>query len=127
MPKAQEDFSWEADAFSFEFELGLAPEFEVNLQPKKAITQYKIVADKKMLDDQASNIQESYGKIISQVEIAENSNVTGTFVNEEKEIEKKSTFKLKSIKGKPNLKKLVGGKVGDVITLKTNGLFILSF
>jgi len=123
LPKAQEDFSWEADAFSFEFELGLAPEFEVNLQPKKAITQYKIVADKKMLDDQASNIQESYGKIISQVEIAENSNVTGTFVNEEKEIEKKSTFKLKSIKGKPNLKKLVGGKVGDVITLKTKGLF----
>jgi len=123
LPKVQEDFSWEANAFSFEFELGLAPEFEVSLQPKKAIAQYKIVADKKMLDDQASNIQESYGKIISQVEIAENSNVTGTFVNEEKEIEKKSTFKLKSIKGKANLKKFVGGKVGDVITLKTKGLF----
>jgi len=123
LPRTQEDFSWEADAFSFEFELGLAPEFEVNLQPKKAITQYKIVADKKMLDDQASNIQDSYGKIISQVEIAENSNVTGTFINEEKEIEKKSTFKLKSIKGKANLKKFVGGKVGDVILLKSKGLF----
>ena len=123
LPKAQEDFSWEAEAFSFEFELGLAPEFEVNLKPKKAITQYKIVADKKMLDGQATNIQESYGKIISQVEVAENSNVTGTFVNEEKEIEKKSTFKLASIKGKPNLKKFVGSKVGDLIKLKTKGLF----
>lgn len=123
LPKAQDDFSWEADAFSFEFELGLAPEFEVNLQPKKAITQYKITADKKMLDDQAANIQESYGKIISQIEIADNSNVTGTFVNEEKEIEKKSTFKMSDIKGKPNLKKFVGGKAGDVITVKTKGLF----
>jgi len=123
LPKAQEDFSWEADAFSFEFELGLAPEFEVNLKPKKAITQYKIVADKKMLDGQATNIQESYGKIISQVEVAENSNVTGTFVNEEKGIEKKSTFKLASIKGKPNLKKFIGSKVGDLIKLKTKGLF----
>lgn len=123
LPKTRDDFSWESDKFSFEFELGLAPEFEVNLQPKKAITQYKIVADKKMLDDQVVNIKESYGKIITQAEVAENSNVTGTFVNEEKEIDKKSTFKLKDIKGKTNHKKLIGAKVGEILTLKTKGLF----
>ena len=123
LPKSQDDFSWDADTFSFEFELGLTPEFEVNLQPKKAITQYKIIADKKMLDGQAANILERYGKIISQTEVAENSNVTGTFVNTKKKIEKKSTFKLDSIKGKTNTKKLIGAKVGDVVTLKTKGLF----
>jgi len=123
LPKVQEDFSWDTEAFSFEFEVGLAPEFEVNLQPKKAITQYKIVADKKMLDDQTTNMQESYGKIISQSVIAENSNVTGTFFNEEKEIDKKSTFKLDKIKGKVNIKMFVGAKVGDVILLKTKNLF----
>ncbi len=123
LPKAQEDFSWDTDAFSFEFEVGLVPEFEVNLQPKKAITQYKIVADKKMLDDQTTNMKESYGKIISQTEVAGNSNITGTFFNEEKEIEKKSTFKLDKIKGKANVKMFVGAKVGDVIVLKTKGLF----
>ncbi|MBJ2176105.1 trigger factor [Aureibaculum sp. A20] len=123
LPKTQEDFSWDADQFSFEFELGLAPQFEVNLQPKKAIMSYKIVADKKMLNDQIENIQERYGKMISQTEIAENSNITGTFVNEEKEIEKKSTFKLDKVKGKTNKKLFVGAKVGDVITLKTKGLF----
>src|SRR5210317_1706281 len=47
LPKMKEDFSWDEDQFSFEFELGLAPEFEVNLKPKKAITSYKIVADDK--------------------------------------------------------------------------------
>jgi len=123
LPKVQDDFSWDAEAFSFEFEVGLAPEFEVNLQPKKAIIQYKIVADKKMLADQTDNMQESYGKIISQSVVAENSNVTGTFFNEEKEIEKKSTFKLDKIKGKANLKMFVGAKVGDVIMLKTKNLF----
>lgn len=123
LPKAQDNFSWDANKFTFEFELGLAPEFEVNLQPKSAITHYKIVADKKMLDGQIDNILERYGKLITQEEIAENSNITGTFVNEEKQIDKKTSFKLDKIKGKPNAKKFIGAKVGDVIKLKTKGLF----
>ncbi len=123
LPKVQEDFSWDTEQFSFEFELGLSPEFEVNLKPKKAITKYKIVADKKMIDDQTANIQERYGKIISQKEVVEGANITGTFLNEEKEIEKKTTFKLDVIKGKPNAKKFLGTKAGDVIKLKTKGLF----
>jgi len=123
LPKMKEDFSWDADQFTFEFELGLSPEFEVNLKPKKAIIQYKIVADKKMLDEQVANIQERYGKMTSQKEVIENANVTGTFLNEEKEIEKKSTFKLDVIKGKSNQKKFLGAKSGEVIALKTKGLF----
>ncbi len=94
LPKMQDNFSWDEEKFSFEFELGLAPEFEVNLKPKKSISSYKIVADDKMINDQIENIREQYGKMITQVLIEKNSNVTGTFVNEEKEIEKKSTFKL---------------------------------
>ena len=123
LPKMQENFSWDEDQFSFEFELGLAPEFEVNLKPKKAINSYKIVADDKMIKNQIENIREQYGKMITQAAVEDNSNVTGTFVNEEKEIEKKSTFKLDKIKGKANLKKFVGSKVGDVIELKSKNLF----
>lgn len=123
LPKMQEDFSWDGDDFSFEFELGLAPEFEVNLNPKKAITSYKIVADKKMIDNQVANIREQYGKLITQAEIDEDSNVTGIFRNEEREIEKKSTFKMEKIKGKANVKKLKGLKVGDSVELKSKGLF----
>ncbi len=123
LPKMQEGFSWDGDQFCFEFELGLAPEFEVNLKPKKAISSYKIVADKKMINSQIENIREQYGKLITQTEVAENSNITGTFVNEEKEIEKKSTFKLEKIKGKSNIKKFVGAKIGDSIELKSKNLF----
>ena len=123
LPKVQDDFSWEGDRFSFEFELGLAPEFEVNLNPKKAITSYKIIADDKMIENQVRNIREQYGKLITQPEVEEQSNVTGTFVNEERGLEKKSTFKMEKIKGKANIKKFLGKKVGDVIELGSKNLF----
>jgi len=114
LPKTQEDFSWDKDKFTFEFELGLSPEFEVNLKPKKAITAYRIVADDKMINDQILNIREQYGKLITQKVVAENSNIT---------IYKKSTFKLDKIKGKPNIKKFTGKKVGDSVDLKSKNLF----
>ncbi len=123
LPKSQEDFSWDKDEFTFEFELGLAPEFEVNLSPKKAITAYKIIADDKMLETQINSIREQYGKLITQEEITENANITGTFSNEEKEIDKKSTFKLDKVKGKTNHKKFLGKKVGDIVELKSKNLF----
>ncbi|MCK0108539.1 trigger factor [Flavobacteriaceae bacterium S0825] len=123
LPKAQDDLNWDADNFTFEFELGLTPEFEVKLKGKKAITHYDIVADDKMIDDQVENIQKQYGKLISKNEVAENDEITGTFVNEEKEINNTTTLTLDKLKGKVNAKKFIGSKIGDVITLKTKGLF----
>ncbi len=123
LPKAQDDLDWNSDDFSFEFELGLAPQFEVKLKGKKAITQYKIVADDKMIDNQIKHIQKQYGKIVSQNEITENSEITGKFTNEDAGIDNVATFEVSKIKGKTNLKKFVGAKVGDVITVKTKNLF----
>ncbi len=123
LPKAQDDLNWDAEAFTFEFELGLAPEFEVELKSKAPITHYNIVADDKMIDDQIAHIQKQYGKIVSQEEVTETSEVTGTFTNEEKEIDNTVTLTLDKLKGKANPKKFIGAKVGDVITLKTKGLF----
>jgi len=123
LPKAQDDLDWDSDAFSFEFELGLAPEFDVNLKSKKAITHYNIVADDKMINNQIESIQKQYGKIISQKEAVKDSEITGTFTNEEKEIDNSTMITLDKLKGKTNPKKFIGAKVGDVITLKTKGLF----
>lgn len=123
LPKVQDDFSWDADKFSFEFELGLAPEFDVNLKSKKKVTQYNIVATEELIDKEVENIQSRYGKMSAKDAVTEVANVTGTFVNEEKEINKKSTISVKDIKGKTNLKKFVGAKAGDVLELKTKNLF----
>ena len=123
IPRMQEDFNWEADVFSFEFELGLAPQFDVDLKAKKKVTQYNIIATDELIDKEVENIQARYGTESSIEVVTATSNVTGTFVNQEKEIDKKATFSLKDIEGKANLKKFVGANSGAEIELKTKGLF----
>ncbi len=123
LPKPQDDLDWNADSFSFEFELGLAPEFDVKLKGKKAITHYNIIADEKMIENQVNHIQKQYGKIVSQTEVTKDSEVTGKFVSEENGIDVVATVPVERLKGKTNPKKFIGAKVGDVISLKTKNLF----
>ncbi len=123
LPKQQNDIDWDADAFSFEFEIGLSPEFDIKLNGRKSIKHYTIVADNKMIDDQITNIQKQYGQLISKTEVSNDDEVTGVFFNDEEGIESTTTISLEKIKGKANLKKFIGAKVGDIITVKTKGLF----
>lgn len=123
LPKQQDNFDWDQEELDFEFEIGLAPDFEVDLKTKDPITQYKIVADNKMVDEQVERIQKQYGKLVSKEEVAKDFEVTGTFKNEEEEIDKKTTLELDKIKSKKALDALIGSKVGDAVTLKTKGLF----
>jgi len=123
LPKPQDNLDWDADQFTFEFELGLAPEFEVNLKSKKAITHYNIIADEKMLKNQVEHIRKQYGKLVSEDVITKDSEITGVFVNEEKGIKNLATLSLDKLKSKTAEKALLGSKVGKVITLKTKGLF----
>ena len=87
LPKDQDNFNWDADDYSFEFELGLAPKFEVKFNGKKAITHYKIVASDEMIDNQIKTIQKQYGKLIPKDSAEKDDLISGSFVNEEKEIE----------------------------------------
>lgn len=123
LPKSQDDINWENEEFTFEFEVGLAPEFEVDVKGKKAITQYEIKTDDKTINNQIDRIRENYGKLIAKKEVAEGNEVTGVFRNDEEEINADATFSTSKIKGKTNLKKFIGAKVGDTLELKTKGLF----
>ena len=124
LPRMREDFNWDEEIFSFEFELGLAPEFDVNLNSKKKVNQYSIIATNELIDKEVENIQIRYGKMSPRDIVTDMTSVTGTFINEEKEINKKSTILIKDIKGKTNLKKFIGNKVSDIIQLETKGLFL---
>lgn len=123
LPRVKEDFNWDAETLSFEFELGLAPEFDVDLKSKKKVTAYNIIATEELLDEEMKNIQTRYGKVSPLEEATADANITGTFVNEEKEINKKGTFLVSDLQGKKNEKKLIGAKIGDVIELETKKLF----
>ncbi len=123
LPKQQDGFDWDKEEFDFKFELGLAPNFEVPLKTKKAITHYHIVADKKTVNEQIERIQKQYGKLLSKTEVSKKDELTGTFKNEEEEIENKTTLEISMLKSKKAIESLVGKKVGDIVTLKTKGLF----
>ncbi|CAM4216385.1 trigger factor [Zobellia nedashkovskayae] len=123
LPKQQDNFDWDNEELAFEFELGLAPDFEVPLKTKKPITHYKIVADDKMVNEQVDRILKQHGKLISKDAVEKDNEVSGTFKNEEQEIDNKATLELDKIKSKKALDALKGKKVGDVVTLKSKGLF----
>ncbi len=123
LPKEQENFDWDQDNYSFEFELGLSPQFDVNLKTKKPLTHYKIVAGDEMIEKQIEEIQKQYGKLVSKNKVEEGDVVAGTFKNEEEGIDSQATLPLEKLKGKENLNKLLGAKVGDIISLNTKDLF----
>ena len=123
LPKPQDDLNWDTDNFVFEFELGMAPQFDVKLKGRKAITKYNIIANDKMINNQVDNIRKQYGKLVSKDVVETGDEITGTFLNEEEEINANSTFSLDVLKGKANEKKFIGAKTGDTFTLKTKSLF----
>jgi trigger factor len=123
IPKEQENFSWENNDYTFEFEIGLAPEINIDFNNKKAITHYKISADKEMVNDQIKLIQRQFGKLVTQNEVKESFTLVGKFTNEEEGIENETSFKLEDIQGKKTKKSLLGAKVGDSVQLNTKGLF----
>lgn len=124
IPKENKKLDWNSDDMTFEFEIGLSPEFEVSLKNKKAIESFQIEADTKMIDSQIENIQNQYGKLVSKNSISDGFEINGSFINEELNVDNTTTFQLKNIKGKANIGSIKSMKIGEVITLKTNGLFV---
>lgn len=123
LPKTEGDFNWDQDDFSFEFELGLAPEFDVDLDAAKNVTKYKVVADDKMLEDQVLRIRKQYGKMSTKDTVEQNDDISGTFINAEKNIDSQARFTLDVFKNKKAADAFLGKKVGDVVTINTKGLF----
>ena len=123
IPVEKNEIDWNSDVLAFDFEIGLSPEFNVNLKNKKAIPSYEIDVDKKMIDDQIKNIQNQYGKLVSRDKVEDGFEINGTFSNEEFEVENKSNFKLENVKGKSNKEILSNLKLGESVDLKTKGLF----
>lgn len=116
------DIDWEADTLSFDFELGLAPEFVVDLSGND-MTKYQIVADDEMINEQVEYIQKQYGKLVSKEKSEDGDNLRVKVANAEENIDSETTFNIADIRTKTNQKKFIGKKVGDEVTVSTKGLF----
>jgi trigger factor len=123
LPEKQDNINWEDEEFNFEFSLGIAPEFDVDVKGKKDITSYTIKADDKTINEQIDRIRLQYGKLVSKKEVAAGDQVTGVFRNDDAGINADATFSLDKLEGKNNLKAFVGSKPGDKLELQTKALF----
>jgi trigger factor len=123
LPVMTDNFDWTAEDYAFDFELGLAPKFEVNLEAKSDLTLFKIIADEKMLEEQIQRIQKQFGQKIAKDTVAENDDLRGAFTNEDKQIDAPAQITLDIFKDKEVAKKFIGKKVGDVVSMGTKGLF----
>lgn len=123
IPVKNPDMDMSSEELSFNFELGLSPNFIVSLNNKKPIDFFKIEADKKMIDSQISNIQTQYGKLISKNSIENGFEINGSFNNKEFDVDNSTSFKLENIKGKSNKDLIKKMKVGDLVKFKTKNLF----
>ncbi|MEZ7497518.1 trigger factor [Flavobacterium sp. Arc3] len=123
LPKVNEDFSWDTEELVFEYEIGLVPDFTLDLEAKNDIVKYVVSADAKLIDGQVERIQKQFGTAVPQEVVVAGSDLTGTFLNEEKGINSGTTISLDVFKDKATADKFIGKKVGDVVTVNTNGLF----
>ena len=117
-----EAIDWNLETINFDFEIGYTPEIKLNFKPKKPINRYEVKADKKSVESQIKNIQDQYGKLISKSKIEKDYEITANFNSEADDIDNSSMFKTDSLKP-AFLKKIMGSKVGDSVSVKASSIF----
>ena len=125
LPKEKNNsIDWNHGKMQFEFELGLAPKFEIKLDVLKKVTHYQIEPDKKMIDEQINHIQNQYGKIKAKKKIEKGFEINAQFKNEEIDLDRMANFSMKDIKSRKAIKLLNESEVGSNLNLPSKGLFI---
>jgi len=118
LPKVDEqvkgDFSNPTD-FTFSYELGIAPEFDVKLSKKNKYDYLKVDVSKEMLDKEVDNLARRYGKLVSADKVGEKDMVIGEFTQKDGEIKNNSTISLEFIEDAKVKKSFTAKKVGDVL------------
>ena len=119
----KEIFNWELENLTFEYEIGLVPFFDVNLEAETDIVSYKIIADDKMIDDHLLTMQKQFGTESAKETVTATTDLEGVFYNEAHNINNPTYISFDIFKDKNIAEKFIGKKVGDVVSLNTKGLF----
>ncbi|TCD00464.1 trigger factor [Pedobacter psychroterrae] len=125
------EFKWDfTDEFEFDYELGLAPEVDVNITSKNKFTKYDVKADEDTLAARIKNIRKSYGKMTNpevsaedDVLYAELTQLSADGSVFEGGINHTGSIRLDQVTDKKILKSLVGLKKDDVVELDVQGAF----
>lgn len=125
LPKETGMIDWDKqEDFVFEYELGLAPEFDVKISKRNKLPFYNIKADDTMIDRYAEDIAKRYGKMSSPEKVEEKDLVYGTFQELDADgnaledgITNQASVSLDAIKTKKLTNEFLGSEKGAVIVL----------
>ncbi|WP_313375609.1 trigger factor [Chishuiella sp.] len=113
------DIDWDAEQLNFDFELGLAPEFDVDLS-KIEIENYKVKVADEEIQKYVDNFAARFGSLKSLAE-AEAGAVLKVEAKVEGQEEAKATFiRLEDLK---DASAFIGKKAGDVVEVNTKDIF----
>jgi trigger factor len=128
LPKTGEDtkeYNWDfADNFEFNYEVGLAPEFDITFSAKDKLTDYVIKVDDETLESRIKNIRKSYGKMTNPDVSADDDVLYAELVQLspdgsvfEDGISNTTSVRLDQVQDEKVKKSLIGLKKDDVVTL----------
>jgi trigger factor len=127
LPKMDDNkqYNWDfADDFEFNYEVGLAPAFEVDFSSKDKVTQYVIKADKETLESRIKNIRKSYGKMTNPDVSADGDVLYAELVQLSPDgsvfdggVSNTTSVRLDQVQDEKIKKSLIGLKKGDEVTL----------
>jgi len=111
------------EVFEFVFDLGIAPEFEVELTKKDKVALYNITVSEEMIDNQVKSYTGRYGKYIQEDSVEEKDMLKGELlemadgkVNEEGLKVQDATMTIAYMKDADQKALFAGAKKGDLIT-----------
>jgi len=126
LPKMDEkEYNWDfADDFVFNYEVGLAPAFDIDFSSKDKVTQYVIKPDPETLASRITNIRKSYGKMTNPDVSADGDVLYAELVQLspdgsvfEDGISNTTSVRLDQVQDAKIKKSLIGLKKDDVVTL----------
>jgi len=130
--KEQKTIDWDNQTdFEFAFDLGLAPEFDMNLSKKDKIPFYEIKIDQKLRDTYIENYTRKYGTFTPVEMTGEKEMLKGSIrqIDAEGNITEKgiyaedTSFSIEIIKDKKIKDKFVGARIKDVINFDIKKAF----
>lgn len=128
LPKEEDkdsQYNWDfKDTFSFNYEIGLAPAFEIPFDEKTEFVEYDIKADEATLTERIKNLRRSYGKMTNPETSEENDVLYATLTQEKEEgLEKTASVRIEQIQDAKIKKSLVGLKKDDEVKLDVKKAF----
>lgn len=127
LPREQEAINFDAEELSFEFELGLSPQFDLDIDVLDLI-HYQITVSDEEVDKYIKGLRERHGKLESKESVGQNDRIYGKIEalpvkREVREIwHKHHTFSVEKL-SKEARSKCLEAKVGTTIEINTAELF----